>query len=34
MVKENIFEGLGLRHGTNSMTPEQVSKLGTIKITI
>lgn len=30
MVKENIFEKLGLRHGTNSMTPEQVSELGTI----
>jgi predicted O-methyltransferase YrrM len=30
MVKNNIFENLGLKDGTSSMTPKQVSQLGTL----
>jgi predicted O-methyltransferase YrrM len=29
-MKNNIFENLGLKDGTNSMTPKQVEQLGTI----
>lgn len=30
VIKNNIFENLGLKEGTNSMTPRQVKQLGTI----